>query len=150
MTWTELNHTKGAVAFFKRKAQGHHCTYAELMNRWLQQSGLCALCLAPLELDSKKTHLDHIVPKAQGGIDTIHNLELVCCTCNYAKRDTSLVDFVLLCTRVENTFHNTDILPKESVNCIVRRRWRREQLGNHRLAHFHKAALGRETVKDTA
>lgn len=150
MDWTELNNNKAAVKFFKAKAKGHHCTHAELMNRWLQQKGQCALCLDRLELDTRKTHLDHIVPKAQGGGDTIHNLELVCSCCNYAKRDMSLVDFVLLCTKVENTFHKTDILSGESINRIVRRRWVREQVGDHQLAHFHRIALGLETVKDTA
>jgi 5-methylcytosine-specific restriction endonuclease McrA len=118
-----------AMQFFKKKAKGYKgIEFADLVQIYLEQEKECALCGDRLELDTRKTHLDHIVPKAKGGEDWAGNLELVCAACNYAKRDTSLKDFVLLCLKVENKYHNTEILPKDIIQQIVERRWRKEQL----------------------
>lgn len=116
-----------AMNFFKKKATGYKGIQLEdLANLYLEQNGECALCGDLLELDTKKTHIDHIEPKAKGGGDWIGNLELVCSNCNYAKRDMSLKEFVLMCLKVENTYHNSDILPKNVIQGIVQRRWKKE------------------------
>ena len=129
-----------AMLFFKKKAAScRRIALADLVQLFLEQEKECALCGDELELDTKGTHIDHIVPKAKGGDDWIGNLELVCAACNYAKRDLSLKDFVLLCLKVENKYHNTKILPKEVIQNIVQRRWRKESK-NHRD--------NLETVKD--
>ena len=107
---------------------------------YLEQDKECALCGDLLQLDTKKTHLDHIVPKAKGGEDWIGNLELVCATCNYAKRDTSLKEFVLMCLKVENVYRYTSVLSKVDVKKIVEKRWRREQRrhNENRKAYMQK------------
>ena len=118
-----------AMSFFKKKAASYKGIKLEdFVKLYLEQNKECALCGDLIELDTQKTHVDHIVPKAKGGDEWIGNLELVCSVCNYAKRDTSLKDFVLMCLKIENVYHNTHILPKEIIQNIVRRRWRKEQL----------------------
>jgi len=116
-----------AMQFFKKKAKGYKgIKVADLVQIYLEQEEECALCGDKLELDTQKTHVDHIVPKAKGGENWTGNLELVCAACNYAKRDMSLKDFILLCLKVENKYHNTELLPKDVIRQIVEKRWRKE------------------------
>ena len=124
-----------ANQFFQKKANAYAgIKKQQFMRRYLDQKGECALCGDPLKLDTKQTHIDHIIPKAQGGLNEIDNLQLVCATCNYAKRDMSLKDFVLLCTKVQQVFYKTDVLPKDVVEQIVQQRWYRE---SHRGSSHH-------------
>lgn len=44
----------------------------------------CGVCHCGFEWSSK-LHIDHIEPKAKGGIDCIHNLRPLCATCNCSK-----------------------------------------------------------------
>ena len=39
----------------------------------------------------------------------------------------TLKEFVLMCLKVENEYHNTNILPKGDIQQIVQRRWKKEQ-----------------------
>jgi CRISPR/Cas system Type II protein with McrA/HNH and RuvC-like nuclease domain len=116
------------LSFFKTKAQAYkYVSVPSLIKLYLKQEGRCALCGDDILFDTGKTHIDHIIPKAKGGEDYIENFELVCGTCNYAKRDMSLKEFVLMCLKVENEYHKTDILPKEDIQAIVERRWEKER-----------------------
>ena len=123
----EIVNNPDKMAFFKRKAAPYKgVTIADLIKLYINQNGICALCGDDIVFDTKNTHIDHIVPRAKGGEDEIENFEFACSTCNYAKRDMSLKEFVLMCLKVENEYHKTDILPKEEINKIVQRRWKKE------------------------
>jgi 5-methylcytosine-specific restriction endonuclease McrA len=63
-----------------------------------RQAGLCALCrqrfpgegeLHPSADAAWRLTFDHIVPKAQGGLDTLDNLQAVHYICNVRKGDGS-------------------------------------------------------------
>jgi HNH endonuclease len=49
-----------------------------------QQNGRCALCGIPLVRKSVP-HIDHKIPVAFGGSSQIHNLQLLCSSCNLGK-----------------------------------------------------------------
>lgn len=51
----------------------------------------CELCGA--HEDQIALHVDHIVPRAQGGSDDISNFQALCMTCNTNKRDRDDTDF---------------------------------------------------------
>lgn len=53
-----------------------------LINR---DGGHCYYCRARLTVDSST--LDHVVPRALGGSNSLHNLRLACPTCNARKAD---------------------------------------------------------------
>jgi len=48
--------------------------------------GRCVYCRA----DQGPLHLDHVVPRSQGGLDTEDNLVLACASCNCRRQDMSL------------------------------------------------------------
>jgi 5-methylcytosine-specific restriction endonuclease McrA len=53
----------------------------------------CGICTEPINydthhLDPKSFTIDHIVPLAKGGSDTLDNLQPCCRACNRAKSDT--------------------------------------------------------------
>lgn len=48
-----------------------------------RQSGLCGICRGPLKL--AEANLDHIVPRALGGIGTLSNLQATHVRCNSKK-----------------------------------------------------------------
>ncbi len=128
---TDIIHDPEKLLFFKTKAKAYKNVDAvDLIKMYLEQECKCALCGDDILLDTMRTHIDHIIPKARGGSDLIENFELVCSTCNFAKRDMSMKEFVLMCLKVENEYHNTELLPKEDIQKIIQRRWRREQKKN--------------------
>lgn len=51
----------------------------------------CELCGA--HEDQAALHVDHIIPRARGGIDDITNFQALCVTCNTNKRDRDDTDF---------------------------------------------------------
>lgn len=61
----------------------------------------CWYCGTSLTI--KTCELDHIVPKARGGPDTISNLALSCKPCNRAKWDLHLSEFLQWLKRPKNT-----------------------------------------------
>ena len=116
-----------AMDFYKAKARSYSGVSKEMIARmYVKQEGECALCGDDLTFGTKETHLDHINPRAKGGDNDFDNLQLVCAPCNYAKRDLTMYDFVVMCSKVGNKFHKTDYLPKDVIQEIVQRRWRRE------------------------
>ena len=50
---------------------------------WERQKGVCAYCLEPL--DQPNMELDHVIPVAMNGPETMANLVLSCRPCNRAK-----------------------------------------------------------------
>ena len=51
---------------------------------------ICWYC--GLELDDE-IHIDHIIPKCQGGANTVENRALACKMCNFAKNRFPLSEF---------------------------------------------------------
>lgn len=58
--------------------QGHHCANP-YCNTDLRQS---------------VPHWDHIVPRSQGGTDSVHNMQWLCETCNMNKKDQHWLEFL--------------------------------------------------------
>ena len=55
---------------------------------YASQNGRCAGCR--YELPLHVLTIDHITPRAQGGPDSVSNLQLMCHTCNAIKGDRSM------------------------------------------------------------
>lgn len=61
----------------------------------------CYLTGRPINLlKTREYHLDHIIPTAKGGKNTLDNLGLACKEANFAKNDLLLEDFIKLCKDV--------------------------------------------------
>jgi 5-methylcytosine-specific restriction endonuclease McrA len=50
----------------------------------------CCYCGATAETSGAHLHLDHLTPKAHGGLDIPENLVLACRSCNSARKDMAL------------------------------------------------------------
>jgi 5-methylcytosine-specific restriction endonuclease McrA len=67
-------------------------TETAMKNRLIELYGrICMYC--GLDLSNISVHLDHIIPKSKGGVDTIGNRALACKYCNMAKHTNSLEEF---------------------------------------------------------
>jgi 5-methylcytosine-specific restriction endonuclease McrA len=91
--WNESNrHKINAYAANRRclvKGAGKH-TGEDIKRIYNKQDGLCATCSCVLS----KWHVDHIKPISKGGSNEIHNLQLLCKSCNLRKSNKSLEDFL--------------------------------------------------------
>ena len=88
-----------ATKFFKSKASRYYTTLLELQKLWVKQKGRCGLCGNKIYFD-ETTHIDHITPKSVGGKNEIENYQFTCARCNFAKRDLSTKEFLVLCIKV--------------------------------------------------
>jgi len=113
----------GNRSFFEGRASRYHVSVNSLIEVWQAQNGECTLCGDKLKYNSD-THIDHIISKKQGGSDNIENFQFVCAKCNYAKRDLSIKEFLILCLKISN-WHWYGI-PKLEKTKIIEKRWRRE------------------------
>lgn len=90
-----------AKRFFWGKAmklRGVDRANAEDLSRlWKAQRGMCALTGRRLD---RSAQLDHKLPKAKGGSDSLENLQWLCQEANLAKRDMTDEQFVALCADV--------------------------------------------------
>ena len=59
---------------------------------WRSQRGLCVYCRARLGV-GMPSHIDHVVPVAQGGFNQRDNLQLLCSACNLRKADRTDAEF---------------------------------------------------------
>lgn len=70
-----------SLGFGGRRSDGNMwSTYRAVYHR---DEGRCQMCGATTNL-----HLDHKIPRAKGGSDTMENLWLLCVACNLSKSDT--------------------------------------------------------------
>ena len=87
-----------AKRFFWSKAmklrKEDRANYKEVASLWKKQKGRCALTGRKLD---RAAELDHVVPKAKGGGDSITNLRWVCKEVNRMKRDMLDDEFISLC-----------------------------------------------------
>ena len=84
--------------------------------------GICQLCKYPLRPD-QLLEIDHIITKADGGIDTMENIRLVHLEC-HKKRHSQFKQYIALSEYrgIENLEHrNIKELRKTSDICIVAR-----------------------------
>lgn len=58
-----------------------------------KSNGRCHYCAAPLLLDGV-WHIEHMLPRALGGLDDLSNLVAACRDCNLAKSDRTALEFV--------------------------------------------------------
>lgn len=72
----------------------NRATHIELARLWKCQKGRCALTGARLD---RAAELDHVLPKTRGGKDNIGNLRWVTHQVNFAKRDLTDEEFIVLC-----------------------------------------------------
>ena len=59
---------------------------------WQSQQGQCAICGIFIDCD-EDYHVDHIHPYSKGGATELHNLQLLCPSCNLGKGARELGDF---------------------------------------------------------
>lgn len=95
----ELVNNPEGILFFKNKAYSYNTTVIELQKLFFKQRGVCALCGDKLYF-SRNTHLDHIISKKYGGENNINNYQFVCAKCNYAKRELSSREFIIMCIKI--------------------------------------------------
>jgi 5-methylcytosine-specific restriction endonuclease McrA len=67
----------------RRNSQIGPITAAQILDLYVKQRGLCAICRKKLT----EQHVDHIEPLAKGGAHVINNLQLLCPPCNVRKSD---------------------------------------------------------------
>lgn len=72
----------------EREAEGSH-TAADIKNLFAEQRGIC-LCGDDL---GTNYHVDHMTPLSRGGSDWPENLQLLCPSCNYSKRNKTMMEW---------------------------------------------------------
>jgi hypothetical protein len=60
----------------------------------LIQGHHCANPYCNMDLRQSVPHWDHIVPRSQGGTDSVHNMQWLCDTCNLNKKDMNWLEFL--------------------------------------------------------
>lgn len=59
----------------------------------LRDGHACVYCGATAEQSGTHLHLDHLTPRAKGGLDVATNIRVCCRRCNSAKQDMSLAQW---------------------------------------------------------
>lgn len=59
-----------------------HPSKSEENSLWEYFESCCAYCGVEINRQSRKGHLDHLIPTSEGGSNNIHNHALSCSTCN--------------------------------------------------------------------
>lgn len=70
----------------RKRAAGGSFTLTQIDSIFLKQKGRCTACLASIK---SKYEIDHVVPLAKGGDNSIQNIQLLCPKCN---RDKAALD----------------------------------------------------------
>ncbi len=71
------------ISYKREKKGGKRISKADIRKLWEKQKGRCARCKK--KLNPLAYHIDHKVPKALGGSDSIRNLQLLCPECHMLK-----------------------------------------------------------------
>jgi len=67
----------------RKFSSGGSFTKEEILKLYEIQEGICVYC--PADLSGKNYHIDHIMPIALNGRNSIENLQLLCPSCNFRK-----------------------------------------------------------------
>jgi hypothetical protein len=74
-----------------------HPSKTEVNELWQYFESRCAYCGEPIERDSRTGHLDHLIPAAEGGRNSLYNHALSCARCNGdEKREESWQSFLAI------------------------------------------------------
>ena len=87
---------------YRRNGHSEAVTFTlnQLINK-IGQNQKCYLTGRPINLaDTKSYNLDHIIPVAKGGDNSLENCGLLCRAANMAKSDMSVVEFLDFCKEV--------------------------------------------------
>jgi hypothetical protein len=92
-------HTPPQARNFIRKSlqalADRHPSPSEIDELWRFFANECAYCGTHIERDSRRGHIDHLVPAAQGGGNGVTNRILSCATCNGdERRDRDWMEFL--------------------------------------------------------
>jgi len=80
----------------------HEFNYKDLLDK-IGDNPTCYLTGRPIDLtDGESYHLDHILPRSQGGSNSLDNCGLTCAEANQAKGKLSVDEFLALCKEVVN------------------------------------------------
>lgn len=85
--WTVPENTGNVVPFVK-------ATRDERERVMRIQGHRCANPYCNTDLRSSIPHWDHIMPRSQGGTDSVHNMQWLCDTCNLNKKDMTWLEFL--------------------------------------------------------
>lgn len=85
--------------FFRWKARKSYVWLSaqELREQWNKQGGLCALTGRTLDSSAE---LDHVIPRARGGQNTVDNAQWLHSAANQSKRSMLDAEFITLCREV--------------------------------------------------
>lgn len=95
----QKSHDKATHAFNKlcQRAQQAgtevEVTLTEIKALFMAFDGTCIYCGAQEKTDGPTFHLEHCIPRSQGGRDHISNLVISCPTCNFKKNSKPVVSF---------------------------------------------------------
>ena len=88
---------------FSRRKEVAQFTYEELMNK-IGDEPKCYLTGDPIDITKTRSwNLDHIVPVAKGGDNSLENCNIATRDANLSKTDMSVDDFTDLCKKVLET-----------------------------------------------
>ena len=98
------------IAVFSRlnsKDYNHMSFTVEELLQKIGDNPTCVLTGRSIDLlNSRSYQLDHIVPRAKGGTNSIDNCQLTCREANQAKHELTLDEFINLCREVVNHHDN--------------------------------------------
>jgi 5-methylcytosine-specific restriction endonuclease McrA len=95
---------------FSMNKQGVYNNMSFTVADFLKKIGdnpVCSLTGRPINLlDSRSYQLDHIMPRAKGGDNSLGNCQLTCREANQAKHELTTEEFITLCREVVSHFDN--------------------------------------------
>lgn len=98
------------IAVFSRLNSKDYNNMSFTVEELLQKIGdnpTCGLTGRSINLlDSRSYQLDHIIPRAKGGTNSLDNCQLACREANQAKHELTMTEFIQLCREVVNYYDN--------------------------------------------
>lgn len=103
--------------FFKWKARRSYImlTAEELRGLWEKQNGLCALTGRQLD---ENAEIDHILPIAKGGDNSVDNSRWLCRAANQAKHALTDDEFFNLCREIVESKPYTEWIGKQLMEAL--------------------------------
>ncbi len=109
---------------------------------YLDQKGLCPYCQG--EITSSNVTVEHIIPRAWGGLNFGRNVVLACEECNNLKSEIE----TLICQAFDKRMPLTSKAALFLLRASVRFRIHKKETGSFKVRYFRMAHLLLETVDD--